>query len=163
MARAPSRFVYVIVIALSALIMPIYVNASYFEVSMEAHVRAAPNGNADILETLHAGDHARVLNNRVQENGYYKLKTHNQNEGWVYRNRVRLRSGNLPDWFPSTTSAMAGFDGERCQRHLLFGVPNQSDVVLPAMPCSSLGRRREAGLYQAGNPEMAQSAKTLYH
>lgn len=107
-----------------------WVEAYYLEVSMEAQVRAAPNSNADVLETLHAGDEARVLNRRVQENGYYKLKTHNQVVGWVYRNRVRLRTGNLPDWSPSTASSMAGFDGEKCKRHLLFGVPHQSDLVL---------------------------------
>ena len=70
--------------------------ADYLEVSRRAIIRAAPDRDSPSLIVVETGEQLELLNDGLQTNGYYRVWQPAQNsDGWVYRNRVRRRSGAL--------------------------------------------------------------------
>ncbi len=72
-------------------------SAQYLEVRRSATVKRQSNRNAEIIKKVKKGDNLKLLNNGVQEIGYYKVRAKSVNQdGWIYRTLVRRHEGNLP-------------------------------------------------------------------
>ena len=73
------------------------VKADYLKITRKASVKATPERNSPIITKLEQGEFVYLLDNGIQENGYYhiQLKDFNQT-GWIYRTYVRGYTGDIP-------------------------------------------------------------------
>jgi len=81
------------------LLWPGSAQADYLEVIRPAaHLKDGPVVDATSLRRLVAGDTVLLLDEGVRENGYYRARTEDGIEGWVYRTLVRGHLGDPPAW-----------------------------------------------------------------
>lgn len=105
-------------------------SADYLEVTRSATIKAEPHGGSQIYERVDPGAEYALLQPN-QTNGYYQVWSATASQpGWIYRTLVRRHDGTSANAIGQDRTTQAGFDGESCGRHLLFGIPHRSDQVL---------------------------------
>lgn len=66
--------------------------------SLASNIRAAADGTSAPQCQVAVGDTVIMLDDAASTAGYYHIRAAHGCEGYVYRNRLRLRNGNLPAW-----------------------------------------------------------------
>jgi endonuclease/exonuclease/phosphatase family metal-dependent hydrolase len=67
-------------------------------ISLASHIRAAADGASASQCQVAVADTVVMLDDAASTDGYYHVRARNGCSGYVYRNRLRLRTGNLPTW-----------------------------------------------------------------
>lgn len=105
-------------------------HADYLEVSRAAIVRAQPAGDASPIEQVSAGARLALLDEGQQQNGYYHvLASTGTRDGWIYRNRVRRKPGDLPA-APGAGAPGGGIYSTLCLDGCPAGAPADNDVIV---------------------------------
>jgi endonuclease I len=82
--------------------------AQYLEVRRSASIKEEHNAAAAIIEMVGKGTNLQLLDNGLQEDGYYKVRaTSVDRTGWIYRTLVRRHEGTIPGTAASTTSSIS--------------------------------------------------------
>lgn len=69
----------------------------YLTVSRVSNIKADPTKDGVIIEKVEKGTFLVLLDDGTQENGYYHVVAPTtQRDGWIYRNRVRRKTGSIP-------------------------------------------------------------------
>ncbi len=72
-------------------------SSQYLEVRRPATVKNGHASNAGIIEHVGDGDLLRLLDNGLQQSGYYKVRAKSvAQDGWIYRTLVRRHEGQMP-------------------------------------------------------------------
>ena len=109
------------------------VKADYLKITRKASVKATPERNSPVITKLEQGEYVYLLDNGIQENGYYHIQLKGLNQtGWVYRTYVRGYTGDIPyieeddfkeDPLRDKTLYLTDQQKTFAQRHLRIGKP----------------------------------------
>jgi endonuclease I len=126
-------FVAILIVTIS------YAKADYLIVSRSATIKEHPNIDANILLRVSKKDTLLLLDDGVQQNGYYHVSVADSINGWIYRSLVRRYRGNpfaigptsstfisawethLPDDYYTGTENLTGADLKQALNEIIRG------------------------------------------
>lgn len=114
-------------------LLPAAIAADYLEVRRAVTLKAAPDRDAEVRETLSAPARLELLQPQ-QENGYYRVRRPETGAaGWVYRTFVRRFAGTLPapsSPAPGAPATAATIHSAHCLLGCPAGAPGDNDLIV---------------------------------
>ncbi|MCH8905371.1 MAG: endonuclease [Bacteroidetes bacterium] len=88
-------------------------SADYLVVSRKATIKEAPEKKGKVFERVSKGDIVVLLDDGVQQNGYYHVTAPKADRaGWMYRTLVRRYEGEIPGFEPAVGNATTELEWE---------------------------------------------------